>query len=170
VITLEDTESAAERYKKKRERHTGKTKLELAVAAPDADVGDCDNANSDHDIHDMDMEIEKTWILNWVIRKRALSEKFFITYGQNNSQGSHIWRRVTVTISYLDRESGCLESKLAMLRDPRERSDELYYAIRHHLPKIVFFDTVTNLEVISSGKHDIAVHPSEDIEVRGRRS
>lgn len=105
-------------------------------------------------------ELDTKWILNLSMHFRDKSdrEKFFVTYAQTPTK----WRRVTVSCDYRDAEAGSLELDLKYTRHQRDKSLQIYEAIRASLEEIQFYDTVTNLK-LETNDGRLHVHVTEDL-------
>ncbi|KAG9674000.1 kinase-like protein, partial [Aureobasidium melanogenum] len=112
------------------------------------------------DDHELQAELESTWILNLSMHFRDKSdrEKFFVTYAQQPNR----WCRVTVSCDYRDAPPSSLESDLKSLKFQRDKNQRMYEAIRESLPDIEFYDTVTNLK-LETEDGQLHVHVTEDI-------
>jgi hypothetical protein len=110
-------------------------------------------------IHD---ELEREWILNLSMhfRDKSKREKFFVTYRERPT----LWRRVTVSLDYRNAPENSLESELADTKFQRDKSAEIYKAIRDSLRDIQFYDTVTNLK-LQTTEGRLHVHVVEDVNV-----
>lgn len=108
----------------------------------------------------LNRELETKWILNLSMHFRDKSdrEKFFVTYAETPTR----WRRVTVSCDYRNAESGSLEKDLKELQLQRDKSMQIYEAIRESLLEIKFYDTVTNLKLETSDGR-LHVHVTEDV-------
>lgn len=109
---------------------------------------------------DLEMELEKKWILNLSMhfRDKSEREKFFVTYAETPNR----WRRVTISCDYRGAPPDSLEQDLKELHYQRDKSARIYEAIRDSLPEIQFYDTVTNLKLETSGGR-LHVHVTEDV-------
>ncbi|KAI1000336.1 hypothetical protein K3495_g7862 [Podosphaera aphanis] len=105
------------------------------------------------------MELEKKWILNLSIhyRDKSKREKFFVTFAETPTH----WRRVTISVDYVEAPEGSLEEKLLRLHFQRDKIARIYEVIRESLPDIKFYDTVTNLK-LRTKKDRLHVHVIED--------
>lgn len=105
-------------------------------------------------------ELDTRWILNLSMHFRDKSdrEKFFVTYAETPTK----WRRVTVSCDYRNCEPGSLEQDLKELQFQRDKSLQIYEAIRDSLPEIQFYETVTNLKLETS-EGRLHVHVTEDV-------
>lgn len=114
--------------------------------------------NDDRD--QFNAELDSRWILNLSMHFRDKSdrEKFFITYAQE----PNLWRRVTVSCDYRRAEPDSLETDLKELQFQRDKSAQIYEAIRDSLPDIQFYDTVTNLK-LETTEGRLHVHVTEDV-------
>lgn len=118
-------------------------------------------SNYDEDDRDqVNADLESRWILNLSMHFRDKSdrEKFFITYAQE----PNLWRRVTVSCDYRRAEPDSLEMDLKELQFQRDKSAQIYEAIRDSLPDIQFYDTVTNLKLETTDGR-LHVHVTEDV-------
>lgn len=108
----------------------------------------------------IDMELEKRWILNLSMhfRDRSEREKFFVTYAEAPNR----WRRVTISCDYRAAPPDSLEQDLKELRYQRDKCARIYESIRESLPEIQFYDTVTNLK-LETRDGRLHVHVTEDV-------
>lgn len=108
----------------------------------------------------LELELEKRWILNLSMhfRDKSEREKFFVTYAETPNR----WRRVTVSCDYRGAPPDSLEQDLKELHYQRDKSARIYESIRESLPEIQFYDTVTNLKLQTSGGR-LHVHVTEDV-------
>lgn len=108
----------------------------------------------------MQHDLDTKWILNLSMHFRDKSdrEKFFVTYAETPNR----WRRVTVSCDYRNAEPGSLEMDLKELQLQRDKSLQIYEAIRDSLLEIKFYDTVTNLKLETSDGR-LHVHVTEDV-------
>ena len=111
------------------------------------------------DRDELEAELDRRWILNLSMHFRDKSdrEKFFVTYAETPTK----WRRVTVSCDYRNAEPGSLEQDLKELQFQRDKSIQIYEAIRDSLIDIQFYDTVTNLKLETS-EGRLHVHVTED--------
>lgn len=114
----------------------------------------------DDDRDQLRAELDTRWILNLSMHFRDKSdrEKFFVTYAETPTK----WRRVTVSCDYRNCELGSLEQDLKELQFQRDKSFQIYEAIRDSLPDIQFYETVTNLKLETS-EGRLHVHVTEDV-------
>ena len=84
-------------------------------------------------------------------------EKFFITYAPHPKR----WFKVTVTCDYRGAQPGSLEYKLKEYGYQRDKSAEIYKALRESLPNVEFYETITNLKLRTENKR-LHVHVTED--------
>ena len=154
----EDAENADER-----EHHWQPLPLLPPMMGDEAECTDVD-AESEKGPNDRELQVEMDakWILNLSMhfRDKSNREKFFVTYAQ---QPNH-WRRVTVSCDYrrASEDKTSLESELSSLSLQRDKSREIYKAIRDSLAEIQFYDTVTNLK-LETEKGRLHVHVTEDV-------
>ncbi|KAJ9313450.1 hypothetical protein DTO271D3_6313 [Paecilomyces variotii] len=108
----------------------------------------------------LELELEKRWILNLSMhfRDKSEREKFFVTYAETPNR----WRRVTVSCDYRGAPPDSLEQDLKELHYQRDKSARIYESIRESLPDIQFYNTVTNLKLQTSGGR-LHVHVTEDV-------
>ena len=108
---------------------------------------------------ELEAELDRRWILNLSMHFRDKSdrEKFFVTYAETPTK----WRRVTVSCDYRNAEMGSLEQDLKELQFQRDKSIQIYEAIRDSLTDIQFYETVTNLKLETS-EGRLHVHVTED--------
>ncbi|KFA55740.1 hypothetical protein S40293_10178 [Stachybotrys chartarum IBT 40293] len=144
--TVEDTSAA------------GKSVLEKTTALSAAGNAESlnDGENRERIMH---QELEEIWILNLCLqfRDRSKREKFYVTYRQQY----HTWRRVTVSIDYRNAPEGSLEADLVRCQFQRDKNAMIYEAIRDSLPEIQFYETVTNLRILTYDGR-LVVHVVED--------
>ncbi|KAI2789156.1 hypothetical protein POX_e07184 [Penicillium oxalicum] len=109
---------------------------------------------------DLEMELEKRWILNLSMHFRDNSgrEKFFVTYAETPTK----WRRVTISMDYHSAPPDSLEREVEGLRYQRDKCARIYESIRESLAEIQFYDTVTNLKVETLDGR-LHVHVTEDV-------
>jgi len=121
---------------------------------------DHDEQCLDNDRDQLRAELDTRWILNLSMHFRDKSdrEKFFVTYAETPTK----WRRVTVSCDYRNCEPGSLEQDLKELQFQRDKSLQIYEAIRDSLPDIQFYETVTNLKLETS-EGRLHVHVTEDV-------
>ena len=108
-------------------------------------------------------ELESIWIVNMSMNygKLPWREKFFITYREKDT----LWRRVTIVIGGPNPPKDSLEEKVSNMKHQRDKSAEIYEAIRESLSDIRFYDTVTSLNLETVGDR-VHIHVTEDINVR----
>lgn len=126
----------------------------------DAEPAPSEAGNEDDIDEEIRQELERKWILNLSMhfRDRSPREKFFLTY----AEAPHRWRRVTVSCDYRDAPLESLERDLQSLSFQRDKSARIYEAIRSSLPDIQFYDTVTNLKLVTKDDR-LHVHVTEDV-------
>jgi serine/threonine protein kinase len=107
-------------------------------------------------------ELEQRWILNLSMhfRDRSDREKFFVTYLDTFGE-KDCWRRITISCDYRNAPPDSLELDLKGLPYQRVKSARIYAAIRESLPDIQFYNTVTNLKLVTSDGR-LHVHVTED--------
>lgn len=145
------------------------------AAIDDTISGDWDYPDPDHeldinipktpiseaeDMIDLEMELEKRWILNLSMHFRDGSEreKFFVTYAETSNR----WRRVTVSCDYFHAPPDSLEAELKDLRYQRDKCARIYESVRESLLGIRFYDGVTNLKLETSDGQ-LHVYVTEDV-------
>lgn len=128
-------------------------------AAPHED-GASEASLEDQTADQIALELEEKWILNLSMhfRDRSPREKFFVTYAEQPNR----WRRVTISCDYRDAPTDSLENDLQNLDSQRGKSERIYESIRMSLPKIKFYDTVTNLK-LDTRDDRLHVHVTEDL-------
>ena len=106
-------------------------------------------------------EYDRRWILNLSMhfRDKSNREKFFVTYAQTPTR----WRRLTISLDYRNAPEGSLEADLSTLHFQRDKSFQIYQAIRESLPEIQYYNTVTNLKLETTPEDgQLHVHVRED--------
>ncbi|KAF2452718.1 kinase-like domain-containing protein, partial [Lineolata rhizophorae] len=131
------------------------------LAASGVDPIDPEDSCSEVDDGALQVEADAKWILNLSMHFRDKSdrEKFFITYAEEPNK----WRRVTVSLDYRDAPPESLEADLKGLHFQRDKSFHIYESIRDSLADIQFYDTVTNLKLVTTPDGRLHVHVTEDI-------
>ena len=132
---------------------------------PDARNGEVE-INNDEDEREYDEssvqeEYNSRWILNLSMhfRDKSNREKFFVTYAETPTR----WRRLTVSLDYRNAPEGSLEADLSTLHYQRDKSFQIYQAIRESLPEIQYYNTVTNLKLETTPEDgQLHVHVRED--------
>lgn len=132
---------------------------------PDLVNGELDIYNEEDD-RDCDQsslqdEYDQRWILNLSMhfRDKSNREKFFVTYAETPTR----WRRLTISLDYRNAPEGSLEADLCTLHYQRDKSFQIYQAIRESLPEIQYYNTVTNLKLETTpGDGQLHVHVRED--------
>ena len=121
---------------------------------------DLEESINDDERAQLDQELDSKWILNLSMhfRDKSNREKFFVTYAQEPNH----WKRVTVSCDYRDAEPGSLEMDLRELQYQRDKSVQIYDAVRDSLPEIQFYPTVTNLKLETTNER-LHVHVTEDV-------
>ena len=126
----------------------------------DADIFD-DEDDRQTDLSVIEDEYDSRWILNLSMhfRDRSNREKFFVTYAETPTK----WRRLTISLDYRNAPEGSLEADLSTLHYQRDKSFQIYQAIRESLPEIQYYPTVTNLKLETTPSDgQLHVHVRED--------
>ena len=120
-----------------------------------------DEDEREYDDNSVQEEYNDRWILNLSMhfRDKSNREKFFVTYAETRTS----WRRLTISLDYRNAPEGSLEADLSTLHYQRDKSFQIYQAIRESLPEIQYYNTVTNLKLETTpGDGQLHVHVRED--------
>ncbi|KAI1873067.1 uncharacterized protein JN550_003320 [Neoarthrinium moseri] len=117
-------------------------------------ITDSDNAHTPDDL-------ETVWIMNQYcpFSDNSGREKFFFTYQPKPG----VRKRVTITFNYQNAPDASLEANVKQCNSNVEKNARIYEAIHKSLPDIDFFDTVTNLRLVTDERGKLHVIVLEDV-------